>query len=148
MGNLNNDLESANALRILGKYELERIEPYLYRGELMARYDTVSITFDNEWTCSLPLLLCVDKPYGHLCIFHSEYALCDTYDSQEIEFNIDTRHFTSKEFHVICSQIDETHPGFCYIRYALVAICHKEASVDVAFDDIITAWDVGMKHAP
>lgn len=131
MGNFHNDLDAATTCRLLGQHELNRIRPYLHRGELISNFATVSVAFDNAWTYSMPLLMCVEKPYGHLCIFHSKYALCDSYDSHQIDFDIGVHRYTSKEFHTICSQIDETHPGFCYISYALVAICHKQSIIDL-----------------
>lgn len=133
MGNLNNAHESVDALRLLGQYELDLIRPYLFRGQLTSKREPILITVDDEWSLSLPLLMCMEKDYGHLCVFHSEYALCDTYDSLKIEFDIGVHRFMSNEFHTICSQIDETHPGFCYISYALVAICQKQAIIDLAF---------------
>lgn len=131
MGNFNNEPESAESLRLLGQHELGLIRPYLYRGKLNSNRAMITLSFDDNWTYSLPLLMCLEKAYGHLCIFHSEYALCDAYDSHKIEFDIGVNRFTSKEFHVMCSQIDETHPGFCYISYALVAICHKQSIIDL-----------------
>jgi len=134
MGNFTNTTEVSDSLRLLGQYELGLIRPYLYRGQLTSHRDTVFITVDDDWSLSLPLLMCLEKDYGHLCIFHSKYALCATYNSTKIEFDIGVNRFTSTEFDSICSQIDKTHPSFCYISYALVAICQKQAIIDLAFE--------------
>lgn len=125
-------MSKADELRTLAHHELDFIWPYLYRGKPTSKFPMVIVDFDGEWPISLPLLMCLEKDYGHLCIFHSDFCLALEGDAERIQFDIGVHRYTSNEFHVICSSIDDSHPGFCFISYALVAICHRQALIDIA----------------
>ena len=125
-------MNSADELRTLAHHELDFIWPYLYRGKPKAKWPMVSVDFDGEWQTSLPLLVCSEKAFGYLCIFHSDFYLVFEDEHEQLQFDIGVHRYTSNEFHVICTSMDESHPGFCYISYGLVAICQRQALIDIA----------------
>lgn len=124
-------LDKTDELRPLAGHELDLIWPFLYRGKPISKFPMVIVDVEGRWQESFPLIICLEKDYGHLCIFHSGFCLSSARDADRLWFDFGVHRYTSDEFGVICSNIDESHPGFCYISYALVAICQKQAIIDL-----------------